>query len=87
MTPAGLSQTNLSAVGLHREITLLDGPTVKVPQIRRQLFQQKFPFDLTRNLAVVGLNVMRHTTIFSGPRGAGKPQPQDAVILSDCRAG
>src|SRR5438094_1030308 len=87
MTPAGFPQTNLSAVGLHREITLLDGPTVKVPQIRRQSFQQKFPFDLTRNLAVAGLNVMGHTTIFSGPCGAGKPQPQGAVILSDCRRG
>jgi hypothetical protein len=73
MTPAGFAQTNLSAVGLHREITLLDGATVKVPQIRRQSFQQKFPFDLTRNLAVAGLNVMGHTTIFSGPCGAGKP--------------
>jgi hypothetical protein len=60
---------------------------VKVPQIRRQSFQQKFPFDFTRNLAVAGLNVMGHTTIFSGPYGAGKPQPQGAVILSNCRAG
>src|SRR5204863_355361 len=87
MTPAGFPQTNLSAVGFHREITLLDGPTVKVPQIRRQSFQQKFPFDLTRNLAVAGLNVTGHTTIFSGPYGPGKRQPQGAVTLRDCRRG
>jgi hypothetical protein len=42
--------------------------------VRLQSFQQKFPFDLTRNLAVAGLNVTGHTTIFSGACGAGKPQ-------------
>src|SRR5438270_1250343 len=65
MTPARFAQTNLGAVGFHREITLLNGTTVKVPQIRRQFLKQKFPFDLTRNFAVTGLNIAGHKTIFS----------------------
>src|SRR6266566_1767817 len=74
MTPAGFAQTNLGAVGFHREITLLDRATVEMPKIRRQSFQQEFPFDLTRDFAVAGLKVAGHNTIFSGPSGAGKPQ-------------
>src|SRR5438046_1730076 len=33
MTPAGFPQTNLSAVGFHREITLLDGPTANTRHV------------------------------------------------------
>ena len=85
--PARFAQTNLGAVGFHREITLLDGATVEMPKIRRQSFQQEFPFDLTRDFAVAGLKVAGHKTIFSGPPSAGKPQPQrvakrEAYILS-----
>src|SRR5207248_1339901 len=79
MMPARFAQTNLGAVGFHRKITLLDGATVEMSKIRRQSFQQEFPFDLTRNFAVAGLKVAGHTTIFSGPSDAGKPQPQRAT--------
>src|SRR5205823_8481183 len=79
MMPARFAQTNLGAVGFHREITLLDGATVEMPKIRRQSFQQEFPLDLTRDFAVAGLKVTGHNTIFSGPSGAGKPQPQRAA--------
>src|SRR5205823_5778976 len=82
MMPARFAQTNLGAVGFHREITLLDGATVEMPKIRRQSFQQEFPFDLTRDFAIAGLKVAGHDTIFSGPRGAGKPQPHRAATTS-----
>src|SRR5438034_10820058 len=65
MMPARFAQTNLGAVGFHREITLLDGATVEMPKIRRQSFQQEFPLDLTRDFAVAGLKVAGHNPIFS----------------------
>ncbi len=48
MTPAGFAQADLRAVSLHSEITLFDGATVKVAEIRRKPFQQKFAFNLAR---------------------------------------
>src|SRR6266550_2135527 len=82
MMPARFAQTNLGAVGFRRKITLLDRATVEMPKIRRQSFQQEFPFDLTRDFAVARLKVAGHSTIFSGSFGAGKPQPQRAVSTS-----
>src|ERR671936_756164 len=54
MMPAGFAQTNLGAIAFRCEITLLDRATVKMPQIRRQSLDQKFPFDFARDFAVVG---------------------------------
>src|SRR5207248_6108260 len=46
MASAGFPQTDLGAVSLHSEITLFDRSAVKMAQIRRKPFQQKFAFNL-----------------------------------------
>src|SRR5437762_4696418 len=75
MMPARFAQTNLGAVGFHREITLLDGATVELPKIRRQSFQQEFPFDLTRDFAVARLKMAGHNQFLAVAFRARKPQP------------
>src|SRR5438477_12177149 len=46
-----------------------------MPKIRRQSFQQEFPFDLTRDFAVARLKMAGHNQFLAVAFRARKPQP------------